>query len=148
MYDNTKLKQAMKNWLAKCCTEGWGEESANNLLISFEEHCKSTGDMKRSPGRVVFGQQLRALGFDRRKLAGIAHWSGLALIIPPEKAKPPRQYKKTTEVLLKRATDLHNASQADAEQAVKDHIEKMRKFKKNIARETSKSARAVGGELD
>ncbi len=143
-YDNKKLRLAMKRWLASSCTVGYGEELAANLLASFEDHCKRTGDMKRSPGRVVFGQQLRELKMDRRKLAGLTHWSGLTLRKKPKTVKP-KMYKKTEEALEKTKKTRQKASESKAEKKTEAKEKATASVKKRMARETAKAARAVGG---
>ncbi len=146
VYDNSKLKIAMQNWLDTCCHVGFGEESAGNLLASFEAHLARTADLKRSPGRVVFGQQLKQFGMDQRKVAGLSYWSGLALIDPP--AKPVKtQYKKTEQALEKRVADKQSALESEAEKKVREKQKALLKFKKEIVKETAESVRAVGGEL-
>jgi len=145
-YDDTKLKIAIKKWLKKSCRMGYGEESSGNLLASFEDYLYLSCALKRSPGRVVFGQQLKALGLERRRVAGITYWAGMALKKLPE-IPAETHYKKTEETLEQRVTENRDASRANAEQKIKDKKQRKTEFKQQISRETAESVRAVGGEI-
>ena len=79
VYDNTKFYAAYDAWLEQNVEQGFGEHYSGDLLDDFCEFCRETKMMKRSPGRVVFGQKLRESGFERRKLLGLTLWSGLEL---------------------------------------------------------------------
>ena len=145
MYDNTKLNIAMKNWLKSSCKKGFGEESAADLFGSFCDHCRRTQDMKRDPGRVVFGQQLKAMGFERRKRSGIAHWSGLTLKKPP-RTKVPKHYKKTAYRIDKKIQDKSDLKDQRKQDDKQSHDDKLAEFKQSIKGETAKSARDIGQE--
>ena len=95
VYDNTKFYAAFDEWLAQNVDVGFGEHYAGELLEDFCEFCRETGMMKRSPGRVVFGQHLAEKGFERRKLRGLTYWSGLALKTP--RGVMPVRYASTLE---------------------------------------------------
>lgn len=147
MYDNSKFEIAIKNWLKTCCKKGFGEEYAGDLLDSFIAHCKATKDMKRSPGRVVFGKELARLGFDRRKLAGLTYWSGLALRKAPKKTAV-RRYKKTEAAIVKKDEAKKAEAVNDKAQDKKEKIQHRTEVQKRMARETPEAARAVGGPVD
>ena len=93
-YDNTKFEAAFTAWLDANVDIGFGEHYAGDLLDDFCEFLAESGMMKRSPGRVIFGKQLRLHGgFERRKALGLTYWSGLTL----KKPRPtrPKRYGKT-----------------------------------------------------
>lgn len=147
MYDNTKFEIAIKNWLKACCKKGFGEEYAGDLLDSFIKYCKRSKDMKRSPGRVVFGKELARLGFDRRKLAGLTYWSGLALRKAPKKTAV-RRYKKTTDAIDEKVKVKKEKVVSDKAEARKEKIQHRTEVQKRMARETPEAARAAGGPVD
>ena len=88
-YDNTKVDIAINNWIKASCKKEFGETYAGDLLNSFIEHCQRSGDLKRSPGRVVFGKLLADLGYEKRKLGGLTYWAGITLVSAPEKKAEP-----------------------------------------------------------
>lgn len=92
-YDNTKFYRAFDAWLASNVEQGFGEEYAGALLADFDDYLAETGLLKRSPGRVVFGRKLADAGFERRKVMGLTHWSGLTLKKP--RNVQPTRYTKT-----------------------------------------------------
>ena len=96
VYDNTKFYAAFKAWIEQNVEVGFGEHYAGDLLDDFCEFCDETKMMKRSPGRVVFGQRLSEHGgFERRKHLGLTYWSGLKL----KKARilKPKRHAKTVD---------------------------------------------------
>ena len=145
VYDNTKLNIAVGNWLAGSCSVGFGEESAADLLASFIDHCTRTGEMKRSPGRVVFGRVLAEQNFDKRQVAGITHWAGLALRKRP-KTVVQTQYKKTEKALEKRKIETKETKKQSKKQKIRSKKQNISAVKKRMARENASSTRAVGGD--
>lgn len=143
MYDQTKLNQAMKNWLKTSCKKGFGEETAADLMGSFDDHCRRSRDMKRSCGRVVFGRQLKAMGFEHRKVAGIAHWSGVTLKKPP-KTKIPKHYKKTAQRVNKKIQDTKDQKEQQEAEDKQSDDDRLREFKDRINSETAGKSRKAG----
>ena len=95
-YDNTKFNLAFAAWreanTEPCALDG---TYGGNLMDDFCEFLSSTGMMKRSPGRVVFGQALRDAGFESYRSVGLTYWGGIALKKP--RPSTPRRYTKTLE---------------------------------------------------
>ena len=92
VYDNTKFYAAFDAWLDQNVEQGFGEHYAGELLDDFCQFCKETKMMKRSPGRVLFGKRLAEKGFEKRKVLGLTHWSGL-MLVNERVAVRPKRYK-------------------------------------------------------
>jgi hypothetical protein len=122
VYDNTKFYAAFDAWMDQNVEVGYGDHYVGDLLADFCEFCEETKMMKRSPGRVVFGQRLNESGFDRRKKLGLTHWYGLKLL--KARITAPKRYQKVI----------------DAETA---EAEAREKRKRHVASKTSPEARKL-----
>jgi len=145
MYDNTKLENAVANWLELCCDEAFGESYAGALFDSFNAYLAESGDLKRTPGRVVFGRELARRGFEKRKRAGLTYWAGLLLKAPPADTAP-RHYSKTAEQLEERRQESEAEREAREAEAQAERAQHDSEARKRMARETAGAARAVGGD--
>ena len=138
MYDNTKFNAAFDEWLKQNVKIGFGEHYAGDLLADFNEFIAETGMMKRSPGRVVFGRQLAEHGgFERRKVGGLTHWSGLTLKKP--RATIPVRYAST--IKRERTDRLDRKIIADREALRKSpsaRAERLKNFQKELEEEDQK----------
>ena len=96
VYDNTKLDLAFRAWMEQNVELGFGEIYSGDLLDDFCEFLDETKMLKRSPGRVVFGKYLDALGvLEKRKKVGLTYWSGLKLKKP--RTMKPKRYQRTID---------------------------------------------------
>lgn len=144
-YDNTKLKAAIKKWIAKHCTETFGETYSGDLLESFNQFCDKTGAMKRSPGRVVFGRMLAERGYEKRKLCGLTYWSGIIIkqkeapvVVPRANKKSPNT--KTVQHSLQKKAErdkIRDEKEAELKQRAAD-------VKKRMQAETKEKIQSAG----
>lgn len=134
VYDNTKFYAAFDKWLEHNVEVGFGEHYAGELLEDFCEYCRETGMLKRSPGRVVFGQRMREKGFERRKVGGRAYWCGLSLKNPRE--VEPIHYAPTVQKFQDAALEQRLAAREEALQKSPDaRQEALRDFQKELEEE-------------
>lgn len=138
MYDNSKFDAAFAEWLKQNVTIGYGEHYAGDLLADFADFIAQTGMMKRDPGRVVFGRKLNEHGgFERRKIAGLTHWSGLALKKP--KITKPVRYTATKE---REEKDILERKIITDQRALKKspeaRAERLKKFQQELEEEDAK----------
>jgi len=96
MYDNTKLNKAFKAWLDQNVELGFGNEYVGDMLDDFCDFLEDTKMLRKSPGRVVFGQLLHAhKKLDRNKRLGLTYYSGIKLKRP--RVSKPKRYEKTRQ---------------------------------------------------
>jgi hypothetical protein len=100
-YNDSKLEQAFKVWLAENVKVGYGSVYSAELLADFEEWLLHSHALRSSPGPVPFGRQLKAAGFSRKRVAGLTHWVGLSLKNPKPYVEP-RRHASTVEANAKR----------------------------------------------
>lgn len=138
VYDNTKLEAAFNAWLKANVAVGFGEHYAGDLLDDFCEFLAETGMLKRSPGRVVFGKELkRHGGFDRRKSGGLTYWAGLALKKP--RALSPKRYSKTVVADAEEAREREEIRlNEEADRSPEGRQALVDKFHKDMAEEDRK----------
>jgi hypothetical protein len=145
VYDNTKLTQALHGWIKAKCDEGFGSSYARDLQDSFEAWCAATGALKRSPGHVAFGRELKKLGFTRYKVGGLSHYEGLllkeastveAITDPKVKQEIATMVRKRAEVGEKKLEKIRRETKAQRKV-------RMREFKKEMKQETAKRNRSV-----
>ena len=111
IYDNTKLRLAISAWLHSRCIEGFGEVYCFDLLADFVDFLSESQMLNGSPGRVVFGQELARLGFEKRKVAGLTFWAGIRLKNQPwDQVTRPHQYAKSL-IKMRHEEKIRNALQ-------------------------------------
>lgn len=148
MYDNSKFEAAFAAWLEANVEIGFGEHYSGDILDDFEQFLSETKMMKRGPGRVVFGRQLAAQGFDKRKRYGLTYYSGLSLKNPPERdALAPKRYARTRaaeEARFIRQQRVQQSTEFDtSEEAEKARLAA---FKRELASETRENIEKVGSD--
>ena len=146
-YDNTKFIAAFNAWLKSNVTVGYGEHYVGDLLDDFESFLRKTKMLKRSPGRVAFGVQMKAHGdFESRKRLGLTYWSGLELNDPPATdALAPRRYARTVEAQNERAEKRHQLKQAaDFEESPEAEEARVAAFKRELDTETPENIKKEG----
>jgi hypothetical protein len=148
VYDNTKFEAAFDAWLDANVKVGFGEHYAGDLLNDFEQFLEETYMLKRSPGRVVFGHELARRKFESRKRMGLTYWSGLTLLMPPERdALEAKRYSRTKQAEIEEHQKrLDHQAAKDYEQSKEAEDDRLALFKAETESETRDRIEKVGEE--